>query len=98
MSQTLFEIRRVFQQQRKEIGQVNDDGFSIDAAISQYGQDQLLDNLRHMFAKEAGNLPQKRTAVNYQHNPVDYLAQNFGGKVTAACREEAVLCILQFSV
>jgi len=50
----MFEIRRVFQQQRPEIGKCNDVPYSIANAVKEFGPDQLMDNLNHMFAKEAG--------------------------------------------
>ena len=36
--------------------------------------------------------------MNLQHNPSDFLKDNFGGSIKPALREEAILSILQFSV
>lgn len=93
----MFEIRRVFQTNRIELAKAAEGKHSIDNAVREYGPDQLMDNLRSMLDKEAGRGP-RRHAANMQHNPVDYLAQNFGGKIKPEVREEAVLSILQFGV
>jgi len=69
----------------------------MENAVREYGLDQLIDNLRSMLDKEAGR-GSRRLAANMQHNPVDYLSQNFGGKIKPEVREEAVLSILQFGV
>ena len=50
-----------------------------------------------MLAKEAGLGP-RRSRINLHHNPVDYIAENFDGKLKPEMREEAVLSILQFAV
>lgn len=65
--------------------------------MREYGAEQLIDNLRNMLDKEAGR-GSRRHAANMQHNPVDYLSHNFGGKIKPEIREEAVLSILQFGV
>ena len=92
----MFEIRRVFQAQRAELSKVNEGQYSIVNGVKEFGTDQLVDNLNHMLAKEAGKFA--RDGVNLQHNPVDYLAENFGGMIQPQVREEAVLSILQFAV
>ena len=92
----MFEIRRVFQQNRPEISKVNDSPYSIANAVKELGTDQVIDNLNHMFNKEAG--VKARDGINLQHNPVDFLHENFGGKITPQVREESVLSILQFAV
>ena len=51
MSQTMFEIRRVFQQRRTEISKVAD-GFSITNSVRLYGIEQLLDSVNNLLAKE----------------------------------------------
>ena len=55
MSQSLFEIRRVFQTTRVEIKDVCE-GFpnSIANTVREFGEEQIVDNLNHMLAKEAG--------------------------------------------
>ena len=94
MSQSLFEIRRVFQTNRPEIGKVVESGkYSIDDVIKEYGEEQLSDNLNSMLRKEAGLGP-RRSNVNLHHNPVDYLKEQFQGKLKPEMREEAVLSIL----
>ena len=50
----------------------------------------------HILGKEAGK--GTRGGPNLQYNPVDFLQENFGGKITPQVREEAVLSILQFAV
>jgi hypothetical protein len=95
----MFEIRRVFQQNRPEISKVNegnDKGFSIANAARELGRDQLIDNVNHILAKEAGKGAHE--GINLQYNPVDFLQENFGGKIAPQVREEAVLSILQFAV
>jgi len=96
MSQSLFEIRRVFESNRPEITQVNDATFTMAGVVRQFGKSQLIDNLAHMLGREGGK--GARNGVNLQHNPLDYIKRNFGGKITSKVREEAVLSILQFSV
>jgi len=96
MSQSMFEIRRVFQQNRPEISKVNEGNFSIANAVLELGRDQLIDNVNHILSKEAGK--GARGGVNLQYNPVDFLQENFGGKIAPQVREEAVLSILQFAV
>ena len=54
MSQSMFEIRRVFQAQRAELSKVNEGQYSISNGVKEFGIDQLVDNLNHMLAKEAG--------------------------------------------
>ena len=54
MSQSMFEIRRVFQAQRAELSKVNEGKYSIANGVKEFGHDQLIDNLNHMLAKEAG--------------------------------------------
>ena len=75
----MFEIRRVFQAQRAELSKVNEGKYSIASGVKEFGRDQLIDNLNHMLAKEAGQ--SVRGGVNLQHNPVDYLAENFSGQI-----------------
>lgn len=50
----MFEIRRVFQAQRAELSKVNEGHYSIENGVKELGYDQLVDNLTHMLAKEAG--------------------------------------------
>ena len=50
----MFEIRRVFQAQRAELSKVNEGHYSIGNGVKELGNDQLVDNLTHMLAKEAG--------------------------------------------
>ena len=50
----MFEIRRVFQAQRAELSKVNEGQYSIENGVKELGYDQLVDNLTHMLAKEAG--------------------------------------------
>ena len=50
----MFEIRRVFQAQRAELSKVNEGNYSIENGVKELGYDQLVDNLTHMLAKEAG--------------------------------------------
>ena len=95
-NQSIFEIRRVFRTNRAELGKVNEGKFSMESAVREFGREQLVDNLTHMFAKEAGT--QNPSRVNLQHNPADFLGENFGGKISPQMREEAVLSILQFAV
>ena len=96
----MFEIRRVFNEMRPEISKVNEADpetatFSMAKAVKELGLEQIADNLTTMLAKEAGTFRTRRCgATNLQHNPVDYLAENFNGTVTAKVREEAVLSIL----
>ena len=93
----MFEIRRVFQQNRPEIGKVNGEGkYSLANAVKEFGPDQTFDNIMHILGKEAGR--GTRGGPNLQYNPVDFLQENFGGKITPQVREEAVLSILQFAV
>ena len=92
----MFEIRRVFQAQRAELSKVNEGQYSISSGVKQFGFEQIVDNLNHMLAKEAGQFA--RGGVNLQHNPIDYLQTNFQGKIPHQLREEAVLSILQFAV
>ena len=55
MSQSMFEIRRVFQASRAELSKLNDGHYSISNGVRELGgMDQLVDNLNHMLAKEAG--------------------------------------------
>lgn len=75
----MFEIRRVFQAQRAELSKVNEGQYNIANGVKEYGMDQVIDNLNHMLAKEAGQFA--RGGVNLQYNPVDYLGENFGGKI-----------------
>lgn len=64
--------------------------------MREFGAEQLIDNINHMLQKEAGQ--HARGGVNLQHNPVDFLGENFGGQILPQVREEAVLSILQFGV
>lgn len=95
----MFEIRRVFQQNRIEISKVNE-GFpnSIANSVKEYGSDQIIDNLTNMLAKELGRGCQRLSDKNLQHNSTDYLAPDLNRSITPALREEAVLSILQFAV
>lgn len=100
---TMFEIRRVFTEMRAEISKVNEAdaqtaSFSMAKSVRELGLDQIADNLHNMLAKEAGTFKTRRCTSNLQHNPVDYLSDNFNGTITAKVREEAVLSILQFAV
>lgn len=54
MSQSIFEIRQVFNVSRQEIGKADDGQFSIANAVKELGKDQLIDNINHMLSKEAG--------------------------------------------
>lgn len=93
MSQSLFEIRRVFEQNRPEISKVNQDiSYTMANVVRQYGTDQLIDNVEHMLGKEGGK--GAKNGVNLQYNPMDYFKSNFGGQIPPKVREEAVLSIL----
>ena len=72
MSQSMFEIRRVFQTNRVEIAKAAEGKHSMESAVREFGPDQLVDNLQSMLDKEAGK-GRRRLAANMQHNPVDYL-------------------------
>mmetsp|Transcript_27147 Transcript_27147/g.33747 ORF Transcript_27147/g.33747 Transcript_27147/m.33747 type:complete len:261 (-) Transcript_27147:1241-2023(-) len=98
MSQSMFEIRRVFQTQREPISTVNEGKHSIANAVREYGYDQLIDNINHMLDKEAGRSGMRNTSVNLQHNAADYLSASFTSRIQPVMREEAVLSILQFAV
>ena len=89
----MFEIRRVFDTARQEIGLVTEGQFNIAKAVNEYGKDQLVDNITSMLNKEAGR-GARSSGVNLQHNPVDYLQDNYQGEIAAKVREEAVLSIL----
>lgn len=73
----MFEIRRVFQQSRVEISKVNEGQFSVANVVKELGHDQLIDNVRHMLSKEVGRLGTCQNGLNLQHNPADYLIENF---------------------
>ena len=91
---SLFEIKRVFQEQRQN-NIVKDSGvFNIRRTIEQYGHEQLEANIEHMLRKESGF----GATTNFQHNPIDYLKEVHQGRIQPELREEAFLSILQFSV
>lgn len=73
----MFEIRRVFQQSRVEISKVNEGQFSIANVVRELGHNQLIDNMNQMLSKEVGRLGTCQNGVNLQHNPADYLRENF---------------------
>jgi len=72
----MFEIRRVFDTARQEIGLVTEGQFSIAQAVKEYGKDQLIDNITSMLNKEQGR-GARSSGVNLQYNPVDYLQDNY---------------------
>ena len=92
---SLFEIKRVFQEERQNSRVKESATFSIRNTLEQYGLDQLEANLEHMLRKEAGV---GLVGPNFQHNPSDYLKEVHQGRIAPELREEAFLSILQFSV